>query len=248
MIDFEAIFKIADCVLFLVNLLNSPLIPHNFHVHSKFSDGNLSPEKLTQLAQEQGVMYLGITDHFGTHKLKPHMQITNLAQYITNLRELQAQVESPTFHLKVGLEIDCSLSTGVDPTLWDFDLINQLDYVLLEYVQEDSFWEGRPLDEICASVIPRLKIPRGLAHNHVIHNFKLQTREQYQTFADQLHKNQLFLELNEGEFESNQSGGRYYFEHIPEPLISILKTTGVQFSIGTDVPAGPELNHYSKAA
>ena len=74
--------------------------PHiiNFHCHTKFSDGSLSPEDLLDQAFRNKLQFLSITDH---HSIMAHKYITD--------NNLLSKYPENSFRLIPGIEINCLL-------------------------------------------------------------------------------------------------------------------------------------------
>ena len=70
----------------------------NFHCHSTFSDGSLTPEELLDEAYKKNIQYISITDH---HTVKAHKYI-----YSNNLLK---KYSKKNFNLISGIEINCLL-------------------------------------------------------------------------------------------------------------------------------------------
>ena len=70
----------------------------NFHCHTTFSDGSLTPEKLLDEAYKNNLKFLSITDH---HTINAH-------KYIERKRLLE-KFPFNTINLSSGIEINCLL-------------------------------------------------------------------------------------------------------------------------------------------
>ena len=84
----------------ITSKINKLSCPHtiNFHCHTRFSDGSMSPEDLLDQAFQNKLKYLSITDH---HSVKAHKYIFDnnlLDKYPIN-----------TIQLISGIEINCLL-------------------------------------------------------------------------------------------------------------------------------------------
>lgn len=71
----------------------------NFHCHTTFSDGSLSPDQLAQRALELGLEHLAITDH---HSIAAHAPVASLFSAI-------ADSGGPVPRFWRGVEISCLL-------------------------------------------------------------------------------------------------------------------------------------------
>ena len=225
-------------------------LPQNMHIHTAFSDGYLPAEAVIKNAKEQKMGIIGITDHYITTKIHdPRYYVTNLPRYTDHLRLLRKQYQTAGFQIRIGIEIDCSIRNRVNFEGFDFAALNQLDYVLLEYVKETVDFPGCSLDEIGDKIISKLQIPMGLAHNHLTRNFQLNSDLDFERFAEKINQYHLFIELNEGESGHNMNNetGRYYFEEFPPAFWECLKRNGIKFSIGTDNHEGEPYGDSKKA-
>lgn len=70
----------------------------NFHCHTTFSDGSLTPEELLEEAKKNNLQYLSITDH---HTVNAHKYI-----YSRNLMKKYSDID---LKLIPGIEINCLL-------------------------------------------------------------------------------------------------------------------------------------------
>lgn len=200
---------------------------HNLHTHTTYSDGEYSPEELVRKAMGVGLEIIGISDHGFTRKTYC-IDKKNLPEYIAYLKSLKEKTSG--IELKIGLEIDVSESFGINPENLPFDILNNLDYVLFEYVEGIDNIEGG--DGRCLRAViqvrRKLLIPVGLAHTN-FHNFFYKREGEA---AQLIGENNIFVELNT----------RYIptIEHFfSRDLIECFKKHEVKFTIGTD-------NHYDK--
>ncbi|MDY7041883.1 MAG: PHP domain-containing protein [Chloroflexota bacterium] len=144
----------------------------NLHNHTTWSDGSLTPQQLTDAAIAAGLTHIGITDHYHTRKLGrsgKYVNLQHLLDYIVEVRLLNKWY-ADDIKVLVGLEIDFSSRTQLEPLLAS-QLLNQLDYVLFEYVA-DVEWYGHSLDDLLV-VRPQITVPVGLAHNPLARNFEM---------------------------------------------------------------------------
>jgi histidinol phosphatase-like PHP family hydrolase len=135
----------------------------NLHTHTKFSDGDFTPEQIISTAEKNHLTHIAITDHFQTSKTHS-LLAGDLENYIGVIKELGRRY--PQLTVLTGVEID------TDPRRCDLaslpiDLLNQLDLVLFEYVQTE---DGTSLDEL-EPILSGLDVPCGLAHNDIEQNF-----------------------------------------------------------------------------
>ncbi len=81
---------------------------YDFHCHTHFSDGVLSPEQLIDRAENKGVELLAISDHDSVSGIEParaYLQTSQLKLKLVDAIELSAQSDFGEIHI-VGLNID----------------------------------------------------------------------------------------------------------------------------------------------
>jgi len=174
----------------------------DFHLHTTFSDGVLSPGDLARLCLEKGLEQIAICDHWGTKKYSDEFQVTDLQAYYQNLSQLKDTYKDK-LKIYIGLEIDFSKKYGADPSDYPFRQLNNLDFLLFEHVDTSrESWgtvNGRSLEEIIA-LRDKIDIPLGLAHNHFQKNY----RDREGSIIEQMKKNRIFLELCQAEDKGKQ--------------------------------------------
>ncbi len=194
----------------------------DFHLHTTFSDGVLSPGDLAKLCLEKGLEQIAICDHWGTKKYSNEFQVTDLPAYYENLSRLKATFKDK-LEIFIGLEIDFSQKYGADPSGYPFHDFNNLDFLLFEHVDTpNESWgpvNGRSMQEVIAL---REKIDTwvGLAHNHFQKNY--QGREL--STIEQMKQNRIFLELCQAEDKGKQAVD----SRILKQLLEIKKNIKVQ--------------------
>tara|TARA_B100000212_G_C27137670_1_gene431954 strand:+ start:15 stop:662 length:648 start_codon:yes stop_codon:yes gene_type:complete len=107
-----------------ININSCPNII-NFHCHTTFSDGSLTPEKLLYEAYKNKIQYLSITDH---HTVNAHKYI-----YENNLLN---KYSSNSFKLISGIEINCLLK-GCLVHILGLGIDIESEY-LYPYIQSES--------------------------------------------------------------------------------------------------------------
>lgn len=135
----------------------------NLHTHTTFSDGDFTPEQIILTAEANHLTHIGISDHLMTSKCNSLLE-QELENYIDIVRELQN--DYPRVEVLVGVEVDTN-PKRCDLSKLPIDLLNQLDYVLFEYVEMD---DGTSLDDL-GPLLSKLDVPCGLAHNDIEKNF-----------------------------------------------------------------------------
>ena len=108
-------------------------LKHNLHIHSTFSDGFRSPRDLVERAIADNLDVMGFCDHAFSQKLNENNQITNsIPFYVQSIRN-QNEFYQREIVTRVGVEIDVSLQSGIDPKELPFDELNMLDYLVINY-------------------------------------------------------------------------------------------------------------------
>jgi tyrosine-protein phosphatase YwqE len=209
----------------------------NLHNHTTWSDGSLTPQQLTDAAVAAGLTHIGITDHYHTRKLGhsgKYVELRRLLDYIVEIR-LMAKWYASKIKVLAGLEIDFSARTELEPLLAS-QLLNQLDYVLFEYVA-DAEGYGHPLDDLLV-IRRQIIVPVGLAHNPLARNFEmfLEAADLVATLEDHA----VFVELSPSRRNAVFApDGRPVFHYrYPTPyneaLWEAFSSSQVLFSIGSD--------------
>jgi DNA polymerase (family 10) len=196
----------------------------NLHSHTEFSDGAFSPRQIVEEAVRGGLTHIAITDHFETSKVARCLRTGQFDYYLRQIRSL-GEEQDGRLRVLAGVEIDTSpLRTEIGKL--PVDRLNQLDLVLLEYVND---WNagGSALNEL-DSLISRLDVPVGLAHTDISSAFCGIAPEEV---ADLLRSYGLFVEVNTASFYAKN--GVPYYEGSKEHFAAFKDK--VRVSIGTDV-------------
>ncbi|MGD1061257.1 MAG: CpsB/CapC family capsule biosynthesis tyrosine phosphatase [Methanomassiliicoccales archaeon] len=195
----------------------------NLHSHTTYSDGSFSPREIVEAAAKGGLTHIAITDHFETSKVARCLRASQLDEYRSEIESLGHDRDG--LRVLAGVEIDTSpLRTDLDAL--PIDHLNQLDLVLLEYVNN---WDvaGSALNEL-DRLISRLDVPVGLAHTDLVNAFSGIAPEEV---ADLLRSYGLFVEVNTAAFYS-KAGVPYYQRS--RGHFAAFKGK-VKISVGTDV-------------
>lgn len=167
----------------------------DFHLHTTFSDGILTPEQLIEECAKRDMKKVGICDHWGTRKYSSRFQVTDIAAYVETLSALRACYKEPEIY--IGLEVDFSNAYGISPEEYDYDALNRAEYLLFEHVDtkevEGNPVNGRSLEELIR-IRSRFGMPVGLAHNNFQRNFP-----GMEETIKKMKENEIFLELCEAE-------------------------------------------------
>ncbi len=195
----------------------------NLHNHTTFSDGRYPPREIIEAGIEFGLTHIAITDHYMTKKVDS-IPFNGLMDYINEIRVLAEEFQD---EIKVlcGAEID-ACKERTDFSKMQYDDLNNLDFVLFEYVQND-IWNGIPLWEVLR-IRENIARPVGLAHNDIGKNF---SHARYDELIGVLEPNSIFIELCPN-LRNSKLNKPYY--HFAEGFFSNLRDTKVLISIGTD--------------
>lgn len=124
------------------------------HSHSRWTDGAHSLSSMVETAQEIGLEYLGISDHFRTptHSDGMDMQAAQVQrQEIERLRAL-----NPSFDILQGVELDAN-DDGTLPL--DESTLSWFDFVIVSFPANGGFDSGRLTDQIVRVIAhPRVAI------------------------------------------------------------------------------------------
>lgn len=203
----------------------------NLHNHTIWSDGMHSVEEIIEHAIDQGISKVGISDHYETYKLceEEYLKKEEVETYISELREIK-EIYKEQIEVCIGLEI-CMSRNYCEVDNLPYDLLNQLDFVLVEYVEDESWGDVVKLDELEHYIRP-LHIPVGLAHTNLI---PLTYRYGTEELIKKMKKLGIFWELNVSnrytyavDFLDDQE------EDEIEEIITLMKAQGIQITVGTD--------------
>ncbi|MBF0499207.1 MAG: hypothetical protein HQM09_03700 [Candidatus Riflebacteria bacterium] len=173
----------------------------NLHNHTQHSDGRFTLNEVLDAAVSAGLEGIGISDHFFTSKIfrgftYASWKTVTWPDYLADTARAKTEFAQKHPALKIwrGVEIDtCFERIGIDLPALPWSDINQLDYVLLEYVGE-SEPGGMPIARL-----PLLrmfcKVPMILAHPHID---RLEQAFSLTNLFDILHMNRIALELPAG--------------------------------------------------
>lgn len=160
----------------------------NLHLHTKYSDGIFSPSELIEAAIHYGINVVGFADHYLTNKTTAIQRYAEKS-YLLEIAQLKKKY-SYVIRVYAGVEIDCSLS-DFQLEKYNYEFLNQLDFVLLEYVN-DKAHDGIPLQDVLP-FLDKLNVPVGLAHNDIGKNFE---GIEHDVLAEFLSTHGIFIELD----------------------------------------------------
>jgi histidinol phosphatase-like PHP family hydrolase len=196
----------------------------NLHNHTLYSDGDFTVDEVVSWARREGITHLAITDHFETSKIIDPLRSVDLPSY---LRDIQRAKERHVGHLEIlaGVEIDTN-PERCDLYELPFDLLNQLDLVLFEYV-EDPLYGGVPINEL-RHLVRELHVPFGLCHWDMDRIFP---RRDPDWLADKVAELGAFVEVPTSWHYKRD--GRFLYEH-SERFYRAFRDR-VKVSVGTDM-------------
>ena len=195
----------------------------NLHNHTTYSDGRYSPKEIIEAGIDYGLTHIAITDHFMTKKVES-LPFDGLPGYIGEIKTLAEEFDDKIVVL-CGVEIDSS-KKRTDFSKLNYDDLNNLDFVLFEYIQND-IWNGMPLWELLR-IRENIKCPVGLAHNDIGKNF---SHTKYDELIAVLEANSIFIELCPS-LRNSKLNTPYY--HFAEGFFAMIRGSDVLISIGTD--------------
>lgn len=204
----------------------------DMHNHTRWSDGYQTVQELVESAISNGVSHLGITDHLETIKC-PSLPMENIPAYIAEIKSIALKYQNQ-IKLFAGVEINVRSEETKLENL-NFAILNQLDFVLWEYVDQRK--QSLRLNQL-KEYTKNLVIPSGLAHTSLELLAKKYDEEGgidrvLKLFAE----NKLFWEINVNE------GYRYskiFFdpdletEQVVKNIVEKLLEYKIPVSIGTD--------------
>jgi histidinol phosphatase-like PHP family hydrolase len=180
----------------------------DYHIHSKFSDGYLSPKEICQVAINKKVSEICITDHYSAWKLALHPQ--DLEAYYSTLTELKKEF---TNKIKVFIGIEVDLSSIKD--FWDLQNFDW-DLVLFEYTFHLPDWENL-FKEVLQFKKQVSNMNIGLAHTR----FSRVSQKRFDFVMKNLQEREIVIELN----ASYQNYMDPWFQYLDDQF---------KYSIGSD--------------
>jgi tyrosine-protein phosphatase YwqE len=209
----------------------------NLHNHTVFSDGSHKAIEIVRMAEKGcSLDAVGICDHYQTEKVLDYsIPFQNIPKYIEHIRKI-GELKKRSIRVLCGLEIDFSpRSTGFrEPLTTNFlDTLNQLDFLLFEYVNSKT-WGGFPLAKLL-EMREQLEIPVGIAHSEFQKD--LWDGKKDNSILYELADAGVFLELAPGSRNRAPTPvGPLPYYRIAEDLFIEVRENNIpiQFSIGTD--------------
>jgi DNA polymerase (family X) len=143
----------------LPKLIELPNLRGTFHIHSTWSDGIETVEKMAEAAMELGLEYIGIADHSKGQRQANGLDEKRLRQQADEVKKLNAKFAKEGFRIFFGSEVDILPDGTLD---FDDETLALCDYVIAAI--HTSF--GLPADQQTARICKALAHPRVtmLAH------------------------------------------------------------------------------------
>lgn len=134
------------------------------HTHTCFSDGKDTMEEMVIYAIKKGIKRLGISDHYET--IKCHSVCKGkLGEYIETVNLLKEKYKGQ-IAIEAGIEL-CMDQDLVEIDKLPYEQLNQLDYVLFEYVEDADAYNPISLKQLKA-YRDKVTCKVGLAHTDVV--------------------------------------------------------------------------------
>ncbi|OGS46119.1 MAG: hypothetical protein A2539_03255 [Elusimicrobia bacterium RIFOXYD2_FULL_34_15] len=109
----------------LPNLLELTDIKGDTHVHTKYSDGNMSIEQIADHARKRGYEWVGICDHSPSLKVAGGLEVKTLRKKIDEIKKFNEN--SKDIKLLCGTEVDILNDGQID---YPDEILKELDLVL----------------------------------------------------------------------------------------------------------------------
>lgn len=124
------------------------------HSHSRWTDGAHSLESMVHTAQEIGLEYLGISDHFVSEN---HQEGLDLAAAKIQRAEVNRLLEKfPKFDVLQGIEVDVN-PDGTLPV--DDETLDHFDFVIAGFPENGGYDRGQLLEQaVKAALHPKVTI------------------------------------------------------------------------------------------
>ncbi|MCF8009551.1 MAG: DNA polymerase/3'-5' exonuclease PolX [Halanaerobiales bacterium] len=109
----------------LPDLIKYDQINGDFHVHSNYSDGNMSIKEMINTAQKRGYKFLAITDHSKSLKIANGLSEDDLKKQWKEIDSLREKY--PEFLILKGIEVDINKDGSLD---YEDDILKKFDLVI----------------------------------------------------------------------------------------------------------------------
>ncbi len=221
-------------------------IPVNYHTHTKWSDGERSPEDVVKEALSKGLEEIAITDHLTIlprgpepYSIKPE----EIEKYLDTIDELADRFEG-RITVRRGVEVDYIRETRklVDDILSSLDLdlvlgsVHFVDGICID--KDPSLWEGITQEKVNKIYSRYYELLAEAARSDlfdVVAHFDLPKKYGRMSNVDPLPA--IEEVSSQGlSVEINTSGLRYACKEIypSKKIVEELRQRGVPFTVGTD--------------
>lgn len=205
----------------------------DLHNHTTWSDGLHSVRDLAENAARHNVKHLGVTDHLHTLKVKS-LPYDKVFEYVQEIRLVQNEFRH-SLKLYAGVEINLN-TVQTKLSRLDYGAINQLDYVLLEGVEESS--EFLKLTQL-PKYLKNIECAAGFAHADLLNIAQDYQKQGGLDFVLKFMKeHNLFWEINTSQrypfFNLLLYHPDFFLNEEIEFLLDKLKQYQVPISVGSD--------------
>ncbi len=126
----------------------------DLHAHTEWSDGRNTMDQMVETAIDQGLEYLGITDHSVSSTVANGLDQKRLLAQIEHVRKLNKQIEGIT--LLAGSEVDIRPNGSLD---YPDDILAQLNIVIASIHSQFTLSEAAMTERMIAAIEnPHVKI------------------------------------------------------------------------------------------
>ena len=109
----------------LPELIEEKDIKGDLHIHSDFSDGRISLEKVIEIGYRRGYKYIAITDHSKSLGVAHGLSEERLLDQIQRIKKIESRYKD--FKILTGTEMDIKADGSLD---WGRDILGKLDIVI----------------------------------------------------------------------------------------------------------------------
>jgi DNA polymerase (family 10) len=131
----------------LPQLIDMDDIRGDLHVHSTWSDGNETIEKMAEAARELGYEYVGVCDHSISSKIANGLDVERILNKMIELREINEKI--PGIEILMGAEVDILRDGGLD---YPDGILEKLDVVIAAIHSSFGMGEAEMTERIIAAI------------------------------------------------------------------------------------------------
>lgn len=110
----------------LPKLIDYKDVRGDFHVHTKYSDGDDTVEEIARAAMQRGYNFICIADHSKSERIAHGMEEERLLKQIDEIRQVNRKLAKKDFRVFAGCEVDIKSDGSID---YSDDILKQLDIV-----------------------------------------------------------------------------------------------------------------------